>query len=757
MVSIFQKGNVSGGVLLLLVSLLATTRLLAQGLGELELQSNLNEPLRARIALLDVSNYDTTQIQVSLATPEEFEAAQLERSPALESVTFEVVAAPAGGLQVNLTSTATVEEPYLTFLVNALWPGGRGLREYTVLFNLPNQTIAEPAPTVSTTTNTPAVAPPTSTRDLASTSTSTTLAANASAAEYVVKAGDTAYQIAAKNRPSNDVSVQQMMLAIQRANEDAFVNNNINRILTGKVLRIPSIDEVRVIEQDAAVAQISQQTQALGNQPLAANNATAGGAAASRDELTILNGTANGGGAGSNDLAGTIASLENELMLSEEGVDRARLENLELTNRFTSLQEQIELLQNIIAVEDERIAQLQAQLSKQAVEAPVASETEQASDEPAPEAASGLAGMLRTSVMVLLGVLVVSIGFVVALLVRRRNAARAQAEEAAMPLVESAAPAAAVASFAADDTDVESEKLSFVDKVKAVVERLFKRADAKLVKEEPALQEDFVAPIAASVVVEELLVEPAPAVAEVDSAMIEAVVDPEQNTEAMVDAAFALSEEERQEPDFAEVDLSTAPTAEVVSAVEVVAESVEEVSPIIEMPELLLAEPEVIDSTVEEMGQIEEELEINPEVFEFSLPEIEDVPRDLASDNSDENPVDSASPTDEVPESFAFTLDEVEDEVETKQDAIDPELELRFDDSALSFEDSALSFDEEGADDEDGLPSQDTQDARLDLAVAYEAMGDIDGAVEILDEVIANGKPQQVEEAQSLKLKWQNS
>jgi pilus assembly protein FimV len=745
MVSILQKGNVSSRVLLLLVSLLAATRVLAQGLGELELQSNLNEPLRARIALLEVSNYDPAQIQVNLAAPEEFEAAQLERSPILESLKFEVAAVPAGGLQVNLSSTANVEEPYLTFLVTASWPGGRGLREYTVLFNLPNQTIPEPAPTVSTTT--PAVASPTTTRELESATPASTTVTT----EYVVKAGDTAYQIAAKNRASNDVSVQQMMLAIQRANEDAFVNNNINRILTGKVLRIPSIEEVRVIEQEAAVAQIAQQTQALGNQPLTANNATPGGAAASRDELTILNGTANGGGTGSNDLAGTIASLENELMLSEEGVDRARLENLELTNRFTSLQEQIELLQNIIAVEDERIAQLQAQLSKQAVEPPALIETEQSAEhESAPAEGNGLADILRTSVIVLVGVLIVAIGFVVALLVRRRNAAHAQAEEAAMPLEESA-PVAAVAALAADDTGVEAEKLSFVDKVKTVVERLFKRADANVVKEEPALREEVVAPIPPAVVVEELqaepemVAEPTLPVAEVAPAMAE----PAQETESLVDAALALSEEAPLEPAFADVDLRSAPTAE----------SVEDLGPIIEMPELLLAEPAAIESTAEEVEQVEEESEVNPEVFEFSLPDIEDVSRDLGTDTPIESPVDSPSPANTVPESFAFTLDTAEDEVESQPDAIDPELELRFDDSALSFDDAALSFDEDGVDDEDtdGLPPQDTQDARLDLAVAYEAMGDIDGAVEILDEVIANGKPQQVEEAQSLKLKWQNS
>ena len=51
-----------------------------------------------------------------------------------------------------------------------------------------------------------------------------------------------------------------MMLAIQRANEDAFINNNINRVLAGRVLRIPTLEEINLVDQDAAITQISQQS-----------------------------------------------------------------------------------------------------------------------------------------------------------------------------------------------------------------------------------------------------------------------------------------------------------------------------------------------------------------------------------------------------------------------------------------------------------------------------------------------------------------
>src|SRR5690606_34196212 len=92
---------------------------------------------------------------------------------------------------------------------------------------------------------------------------------NAEIQTYTVGRGDTLWEIAASTRPSSGVSVQQMMLAIQRANPDAFLNGNINTLLSGRVLRIPSQQDIAVIDRQAAIAQVSQQNTALGGQPLA--------------------------------------------------------------------------------------------------------------------------------------------------------------------------------------------------------------------------------------------------------------------------------------------------------------------------------------------------------------------------------------------------------------------------------------------------------------------------------------------------------
>jgi pilus assembly protein FimV len=84
--------------------------------------------------------------------------------------------------------------------------------------------------------------------------------------------------------------------------------------------------------------------------------------------------------------------------------------------------------------------------------------------------------------------------------------------------------------------------------------------------------------------------------------------------------------------------------------------------------------------------------------------------------------------------------------------------------SADSFDPDSISFDEDDAMQADEAESaytprnnMDECDTKLDLAVAYEAMGDVEGAIEILDEVIADGKPAQIEEAKRLKTTWQDA
>ena len=119
------------------------------GLGDIELDSALNEKLNAEIELLDADGLQPSEILVSLASAEDFRRIGVERFFFLTDLRFEVGYGADGGGRIEVTSTQPVTEPYLNFLVEVLWPNGRMLREYTLLLDPPT---FSPAPTQSVST-----------------------------------------------------------------------------------------------------------------------------------------------------------------------------------------------------------------------------------------------------------------------------------------------------------------------------------------------------------------------------------------------------------------------------------------------------------------------------------------------------------------------------------------------------------------------------------------------------------------------------
>ena len=107
------------------------------GLGEIELNSALNQEFRATIELFDASGLEPGEILVSLGSSEDFDRVGVERFFFLTGLDFQVEMAANGDPQVVVTSPRPITEPYLNFLVEVLWPNGRLLKEYTVLLDPP--------------------------------------------------------------------------------------------------------------------------------------------------------------------------------------------------------------------------------------------------------------------------------------------------------------------------------------------------------------------------------------------------------------------------------------------------------------------------------------------------------------------------------------------------------------------------------------------------------------------------------------------
>ncbi len=368
----------------------------ALGLGEVTLQSALNQPLVAEIELLEVRDLGSSEVLPSLATPEEFAKAGVDRQYFLTDLKFTPVLKPNGKSVIRVTSSKPVREPYLNFLVEVLWPNGRLLREYTLLLDPP---LYSPQATVTAAPQLPAAAPvvpvaPRPVAPVAAPSVPVTAAMPSASRpdQYRTTANDTLWEIAQRVRGSG--SVHQAMLAIQDLNPDAFVGGNINRLKSGQVLRLPEDQQIKSRSQSEAIAQVAAQNAdwRAGRSPAArqldaTKRSVAGDAPAqvkTQDSLKLVTAEAGQASGGSERGAADSKALQDKLAVTQESLDSTRRENEELKGRMGDLQSQLDKLQRLIQLKDDQLAKLQAELAAQAQEpAPVAPEVTPASEPPA--------------------------------------------------------------------------------------------------------------------------------------------------------------------------------------------------------------------------------------------------------------------------------------------------------------------------------------------------------------------------------------
>lgn len=221
---------------------LCPTDALALALGPVTVQSALGEPLRAEIELPRITPAEAESLKVTTAAPETFRAQGLEYSGAASQVRMVLQRRPDGRSVLVLSSNSPVNEPFVDLVIDATWATGRITRSYTMLFDPP--ALRRPAPTVTAAPQITARVPTPSVRPAPVASPRTPApervasAASAAADSVTVKSGDTAGRIANAHRPRS-VSLDQMLVAMLRANPDAFIGGNINRVKAGAVLQLP--------------------------------------------------------------------------------------------------------------------------------------------------------------------------------------------------------------------------------------------------------------------------------------------------------------------------------------------------------------------------------------------------------------------------------------------------------------------------------------------------------------------------------------
>ncbi len=372
----------------------------ALGLGELDLKSALNQRFDAEIVLLNTGDLEQVEIIPSLAAEEDFERVGVNRDYHLTDLRFNAQLREDGTHIVHITSRKPIIEPFLNFIVEVLWPNGRILREYIVLLDPPvfssegiekiepswsigsasvgstsggNASSGRIAPTQSGSRSGSGLEIP----PVRSAGNRRTQGIVTGDEEYgVTGRGDTLWTIASKVRPNERTSVQQTMLALQRANPEAFISNNINLLKAGYVLRIPDESEIRAETLEEADVEVLVQNQEFEDYiasdvtQIDARRAASGGAAGSDDrdngELKLLAADQSGARSGRDDTRAD--KLENSLAVAREDLDRSQRANSELNARLSYIDGQVETLSELVKLKDDQLAALRAELERQAAE-----------------------------------------------------------------------------------------------------------------------------------------------------------------------------------------------------------------------------------------------------------------------------------------------------------------------------------------------------------------------------------------------------
>ena len=259
--------------------------LYAAGLGKLNVQSGIGEPLKADIELISVSPEEISSIVAAIASEEAYAAQGIERPASHNNIKVTVATNTSGIPILKLNSSQPISEPFLDMLLQVDWNSGRLLREYTVLLDPPGYTGESDASTQPIST---AQTPVVKSSNMAATPEAnmaqdvpvatkksgrkhiaratpapgveaSTAGADSTGQEYVTQKGDTLAKIARDMKPDG-VSLDQMLVGLYQANPDAFSGDNMNRLNVGKIIRPPTADELNAVTSQDAKKEIKVQT-----------------------------------------------------------------------------------------------------------------------------------------------------------------------------------------------------------------------------------------------------------------------------------------------------------------------------------------------------------------------------------------------------------------------------------------------------------------------------------------------------------------
>ncbi len=222
------------------------------GLGRLSVQSAIGETLKAEIEIASLSQEEAGTLKVNIASAEAYRAAGVEYKALLATMQVQLVRSGERNFLL-VSSDRVVQEPLVDVILELNWASGRLVRDFSLLFDPPSNALAA-APTALAT---PVIAAPVNPPEALAASPGPATGVNPppllpeslpkpaapAPADYKVKSGDTLYRIALKTQAPG-ISLDQMLVGLFRNNPDAFVDSNMNRLKSGAVLQLPTSESI---------------------------------------------------------------------------------------------------------------------------------------------------------------------------------------------------------------------------------------------------------------------------------------------------------------------------------------------------------------------------------------------------------------------------------------------------------------------------------------------------------------------------------
>ncbi len=314
----------------------------ALGLGQLVVQSALNEPLRAEIELVTITGEEFETLKVGLAENILFQTNRLPVTDELKSLQFQAIRTSSNSY-IRINSSQPFKQASTAFFIKLESSSGVLVRKYKIALAAATKsstTIAEKKPEQAQKDQLPRVA---------------------------VADGETLWSIASRYTAGTNISGSQMMLAIQLMNPDAFNVGNINELKKGVVLVIPAFAQARSIKPGQALNQVRQQAQEWkqhrAEQPIVRSTRLPTVVSDNKQKLSILTKTPNLDD-DSNPQSVELADMQQQNQLLQEQIGSKVQENLELRSRIGDLELMLKKQEAIIEVQNQQLARLQEILER---------------------------------------------------------------------------------------------------------------------------------------------------------------------------------------------------------------------------------------------------------------------------------------------------------------------------------------------------------------------------------------------------------